>query len=180
MKSSWAWQKNYRVWEPNRKVFVYPENWIEPELRPPSRAQFQLEEIARTARTQRTSMLLTSAKPASTLPIGHALAVALGRDLYRTDLTQVVSKYIGETEKNLDLVFAAAEPSRAVLLFDEADALFGKRSETTDSHDRLANAEVSYLLKRIEGFDGLAIVATNANRETVAALLGRFAFAVEL
>jgi len=180
MKSSWTWQKNYRVWEPNRKVFLYPENWIEPELRPPSSTQFQLDEIAKTARAQRTSVLVTSAKPAYTLAVGRALAVALGRDLYRIDLTQVVSKYIGETEKNLERVFAAAEPSRPVLLFDEADALFGTQPENPDSHDRFANAELSYLLKRIEAFDGLSVVATNANRDTVATLLRRFAVVIDL
>ena len=94
-------------------------------------------------------------------------------------MTHVVSKYIGETEKSLDRVFAAAEPSRVVLLFDEADALFGKRSEVESSHDRFANLEVSYLLKRIEAFDGLVIVATNANRDSVSGFLRRFAFVLD-
>ena len=181
MKSSWGWQKNYRVWEANRKVFLYPENWIEPELRPSSRVQVQLEQVVKVARGQPASVLLTSTTPAATILAGRALAAELGRDLYRVDLRQLVSKYIGETEKNLERVFAAAAAaSRAALLFDEADALFGKRSETADSHDRFANAEVGYLLKRIEAFDGLAIMATNANRDAVAALLQRFAFVVDL
>lgn len=180
MKPIWEWRKNYRVWEANRKVFVYPENWIEPELRPSSRTQIELDEVAKVARAERSSVLLTSAKPAAALLAARALAADLGRDLYRIDLTPVVSKYIGETEKNIDRVFAAAESSQAVLLFDEADALFGKRSGIKDSHDRFANAEVSYLLKRIEAYDGLAVLATNANRSTAATLLSRFAFVVDL
>jgi ATPase family protein associated with various cellular activities (AAA)/winged helix domain-containing protein len=91
----------------------------------------------------------------------EVLAAELNLDLYRIDLSSVVSKYIGETEKNLRRVFDAAEESGAVLLFDEADALFGKRSEVRDSHDRYANIEVSYLLQRMEAYRGLAILTTN-------------------
>ena len=78
------------------------------------------------------------------------LARDLGLDLFRIDLATVVSKYIGETEKNLDRIFGAAEGSNAILFFDEADALFGKRSEVRDAHDRYANIEVAYLLQRME------------------------------
>jgi SpoVK/Ycf46/Vps4 family AAA+-type ATPase len=85
----------------------------------------------------------------------EVLAAELALDLYRIDLSSVVSKYIGETEKNLRRVFDAAEDSGAILLFDEADALFGKRSEVKDSHDRYANIEVSYLLQRMEAYSGL-------------------------
>ena len=91
----------------------------------------------------------------------EVLANELHLDLYRIDLSAVVSKYIGETEKNLRRVFDAAEDSGAMLLFDEADALFGKRSEVRDSHDRYANIEVSYLLQRMEAYRGLAILTTN-------------------
>jgi ATPase family protein associated with various cellular activities (AAA)/winged helix domain-containing protein len=91
----------------------------------------------------------------------EVLARDLDLDLYRIDLSSVVSKYIGETEKNLKRVFDAAEDSGSVLLFDEADALFGKRSEVKDSHDRYANIEVGYLLQRIESYRGLAILTTN-------------------
>src|SRR4029453_12349069 len=91
----------------------------------------------------------------------EVLASELQLDLYRIDLSAVVSKYIGETEKNLRRVFDAAEESGAVLLFDEADALFGKRSEVKDSHDRYANIEISYLLQRMEVYRGLAILTTN-------------------
>jgi len=89
------------------------------------------------------------------------LAKELKLDLYRIDLSQMVSKYIGETEKNLRRVFDAAETGGVILLFDEADALFGKRSEVKDSHDRYANMEVSYLLQRMESYRGLAILTTN-------------------
>ena len=89
------------------------------------------------------------------------LAKELGLDLYKIDLASVVSKYIGETEKNLSRIFSEAERSNAVLFFDEADALFGKRSEVRDSHDRYANVEVAYLLQRMEEYSGIAVLATN-------------------
>ncbi len=89
------------------------------------------------------------------------IAGELGLDLYRIDLAGVVSKYIGETERNLRRVFDAAEEGGALLFFDEADALFGKRSEVKDSHDRYANIEVNYLLQRMEDYGGVAILATN-------------------
>lgn len=91
----------------------------------------------------------------------EVLANELQLDLYRIDLSAVVSKYIGETEKNLRRVFDAAEDSGAILLFDEADALFGKRSEVKDSHDRYANIEISYLLQRMEAYRGLAVLTSN-------------------
>ena len=92
----------------------------------------------------------------------EVLARELALELYRVDLSAVVSKYIGETEKNLKQVFDAAEEGGVLLLFDEADALFGKRSEVKDSHDRYANIEVSYLLQRMEAYQGLAILTTNS------------------
>ena len=91
----------------------------------------------------------------------EVLASELGLDLYTVDLATVVDKYVGETEKNLDRIFAEAERVNGVILFDEADALFGKRSEVSDAHDRYANVEVAYLLQRMELFDGIAILATN-------------------
>jgi hypothetical protein len=91
----------------------------------------------------------------------EVLARELGLDLYTVDLATVVDKYVGETEKNLDRIFAEAERVNGVILFDEADALFGKRSEVSDAHDRYANVEVAYLLQRMELFDGIAILATN-------------------
>jgi SpoVK/Ycf46/Vps4 family AAA+-type ATPase len=91
----------------------------------------------------------------------EVLARELGLDLFRIDLSAVVSKYIGETEKNLRRVFDAAEEGGVLLLFDEADALFGRRGEVKDSHDRYANIEVGYLLQRMEAYQGLAILTTN-------------------
>ena len=106
------------------------------------------------------------------------IANALGLDLYRIDLAGVVSKYIGETEKNLDRVFSAAANANAILFFDEADALFGKRSEVRDSHDRYANIEISYLLQKMEEYDGIAILATNLRQNLDDAFMRRLAFTV--
>src|SRR5205807_2394270 len=91
----------------------------------------------------------------------EVVACEMGLDLYVVDLASVVDKYVGETEKNLDRIFAEAESVNGVLLFDEADALFGKRSDVSDAHDRYANVEVAYLLQRMELFEGIAILATN-------------------
>ncbi len=91
----------------------------------------------------------------------RAVAGTLGLDLYTVELASIVDKYVGETEKNLERVFDEAENLNVVLLFDEADALFGARSDVKDAHDRYANIEVSYLLQRMEQFDGIAILATN-------------------
>ena len=102
------------------------------------------------------------------------LGQATGREVYKVDLSLVVSKYIGETEKNLSRVFDAAQHKGWLLFFDEADALFGKRSETRDAHDRYANQEVSYLLQRIETFDGVAILASNLKDNLDAAFARRF------
>lgn len=109
----------------------------------------------------------------------EVLAHELSLDLYRIDLAALVSKYIGETEKNLARVFAAAEASGAILLFDEADALFGKRSEVKDSHDRYANIEVSYLLQRVETYRGLAILTTNLKQAIDPAFQRRIRFIVQ-
>ncbi len=109
----------------------------------------------------------------------EVLANVLDLDLYRIDLSQVVSKYIGETEKNLRRVFDAAEDGGAVLLFDEADALFGKRSEVKESHDRYANIEISYLLQRMEAYRGLAILTTNMKDALDPAFLRRIRFLVQ-
>jgi hypothetical protein len=102
------------------------------------------------------------------------LGKATGRDVYRIDLSLVVSKYIGETEKNLAAVFDAAQSRAWILLFDEADALFGKRSETKDAHDRYANQEIAFLLQRVETFDGIAILASNMRDNIDNAFARRF------
>jgi AAA+ superfamily predicted ATPase len=132
-RPTWQWRTRYRVWEANRKVFLYPENWVEPE-------------------------------PRSRVAGFGALAAELDRSLFHVDLSCIVSKYIGETEKNLDRVFRAAERAGAVLLLDEADALFGKRTSIRDGHDRYVNQEIAYLLKRIEKYKGLAVLASNLRR----------------
>jgi hypothetical protein len=109
----------------------------------------------------------------------EGLANKLQLDLYRIDLSAVVSKYIGETEKNLRRLFDAAEGGGAILFFDEADALFGKRSEVKDSHDRYANIEINYLLQRIESYRGLAILATNMKSALDQAFVRRLRFIVD-
>ena len=100
-------------------------------------------------------------------------------DIFKIDLSNVVSKYIGETEKNLSKIFKEAETSNAILFFDEADALFGKRSEVKDAHDRYANIEIGYLLQKMEEFDGVVILATNLSKNIDDAFLRRIQIAVE-
>jgi len=107
------------------------------------------------------------------------IAGALALDLYKIDLSSVVSKYIGETEKNLAKIFAEAESSNAILFFDEADALFGRRSEVRDSHDRYANIEISYLLQRVEEYEGVVILATNRHKDMDEAFVRRLHFSIE-
>jgi AAA+ superfamily predicted ATPase len=109
----------------------------------------------------------------------EVIASQLKLDLYKIDLSQIVSKYIGETEKNLDRVFTAAEHSNAILFFDEADALFGKRSEVKDSHDRYANIEIGYLLQKMEEYEGIAILATNVKQHIDEAFVRRIQMIVE-
>jgi hypothetical protein len=109
----------------------------------------------------------------------EAIAAELDLPLYRIDLSQVVNKYIGETEKNLRRLFDAADSADVILFFDEADALFGKRTEVKDAHDRYANLEISYLLERMERFKGLAILATNRKKDLDEAFLRRLRFVVE-
>ncbi len=109
----------------------------------------------------------------------EVLANALNVDLLQVDLSRVVSKWIGETEKNLAEVFLTAESAKAVLFFDEADALFGKRTEVTDAHDRYANLETAYLLSRLERYDGLAILATNYRQNIDTAFTRRLEYIIE-
>ena len=109
----------------------------------------------------------------------EVLAGDLNLDLYRIDLSSVVSKYIGETEKNLERLFRAAETSGAILLFDEADALFGKRSDVKDSHDRYANIELAYLLQRMEAYSGLSVLTSNMRSSLDSAFLRRIRFLVQ-
>lgn len=108
----------------------------------------------------------------------EALAHALSLDLYRVDLSRIVDKYIGETEKRLSALFDAADSTDAILLFDEADVLFGRRTEVRDSHDHYANLEVGYLLQRIEAFRGIAVLTTNLANAIDEAFARRFAFSL--
>jgi len=126
------------------------------------------------------SVLLAGEPGTGKTMAAEVLANQLRLNLYRIDLSAVVSKYIGETEKNLRRLFDAAEDGGAVLFFDEADALFGKRSEVKDSHDRYANIEINYLLQRMEAFGGLAILATNMKSSLDQAFMRRLRFVVNL
>ncbi len=125
------------------------------------------------------SVLFTGPSGTGKTMAAEITAHELGLDLYRIDLAGVVSKYIGETEKNLARIFDEAETSNAILFFDEADALFGKRTEIRDAHDRYANVETSYLLQRIEAYEGVAILATNLRKNMDEAFVRRIAFTIE-
>jgi SpoVK/Ycf46/Vps4 family AAA+-type ATPase len=196
-EATWLWRKRYRVWEANRKVFVYPENFLEPDLCLPVACLVALRRVlaairaqsgARTrpvrrpelARPKGVPVLFTDKNLTGALVAAQTLARELRMDLYRIDLSHVVSKCIGETEKNLGRVFDAAGEDGKVLLFDEADALFGKRTEVNDGHDRYANIEINYLLERMEGFGGLAILSANNRRGVLDAFLRRFHFVIRL
>jgi SpoVK/Ycf46/Vps4 family AAA+-type ATPase len=109
----------------------------------------------------------------------EVLAAKLDLPMYRINLAQVVNKYIGETEKNLERVFDSVDACESVLFFDEADSLFGRRTEVRDSHDRYANLEISYLLQRMERFKGLVILATNRRRDLDDAFVRRLRYIVE-
>jgi SpoVK/Ycf46/Vps4 family AAA+-type ATPase len=124
------------------------------------------------------SALFTGESGTGKTMAAEVIANDLRLNLYRIDLSAVVSKYIGETEKNLRKVFDAAEQGGTILFFDEADALFGKRSEVKDSHDRYANIEINYLLQRMEAFTGLAILATNMKSALDPAFMRRLRFVV--
>jgi len=132
--------------------------------------------VVRTRRSPRGRVWLAGRSAASAQALAGRVAAELGSDLYRVDLSQVTGKYIGETEKNLARVFSDAEKTGAVLFFDEADALFGKRSEVRDSHDRYANQEVSYLMQQIETFPGTVILASNRRSNINEAFLRRLRF----
>jgi SpoVK/Ycf46/Vps4 family AAA+-type ATPase len=177
-EAGWKWRKNYRIWDANRRIFLYPENWIEPELRLP----VPLSELALFIRprcgAKGVRILLTGKDRSRRLVAAQTLAHTLGKDLYRIDLSAVVSEYIGETEKNLGRVFNAAKDNHAVLFFDEADALFGKRTDVKASHDRYANIEINYLLRRSEKYAGLTILATSNRIRIDKRLLRRFHFII--
>jgi hypothetical protein len=117
---------------------------------------------------------------ASRSAFAQQLAEARGLKLFRVDLSKAISKYIGETEKNLEKIFARAESAEWILFFDEADALFGKRTPVKDSHDRYANQETSYLMQKLEQHHGLVIVATNRKEKTDSTFRSKFQYFIEL
>lgn len=136
-------------------------------------------EVARGGRCSGTIVLFSGPTCTGKTMVAEVLARELEVDLYRVDLSLVISKYIGETEKNLDGILAAARRTSAVLFFDEADALFGKRTGVRDADDRYANMDVTYLLQRIEDYAGLAILATNNKKNLDPAFVRRVQYVVE-
>ncbi len=124
-------------------------------------------------------LLLAGAPGTGKTLSAEVLAYELGVDLLIVDISRVVSKWIGETEKNLGRAFEAAEQSKAVLLFDEADALFGKRTEVSDANDRNANLETAYLLTRLEQFEGLVVMSTNMRNNIDSAFLRRLEYIID-
>jgi SpoVK/Ycf46/Vps4 family AAA+-type ATPase len=149
-----------------------------------TRRQNSLPEVAAALRNRKVvrsaGILLRGGAAAGSLHAAETLAEAAELDLLRIDLSDVVSKYIGETEKNLSRIFEAAERSTVVLFFDEADALFGRRTKVSDTHDRYANQETSYLLQKIEEFKGVAILATNRKQNIDDAFTRRFRFVIPI
>lgn len=126
-----------------------------------------------------TGALFSGEKGTGRAKAAEVIADQLALDLYRIDPLPVAKKYIGETEKNLSQIFDASNNKRAVLFFDEADALFGKRTEVKDSHDRYANMEVEYLLQRMENYEGLVILATNRKNNIDDAFVRRLRFVID-
>jgi SpoVK/Ycf46/Vps4 family AAA+-type ATPase len=146
-----------------------------PSARLPAKDVAQVRAIAATANLRTSSKrkaLLFSGMNATAA--AETMARELRRDLCRVDLSAVVSKYIGESEKNLERLFAEAEAKDAILLFDEADALFGRRTEVKDAHDRYANLAIDYLLRRIEKYDGLVVLVSRPRLTLSMTLRRRF------
>jgi len=182
--AEWQWSKNYRAWDANRKIFLYPENWIEPELRLPIRFRVSLSELALFIRPQCSAkgvrILFVGKNRPRRLVAALTLARHLGKDLYRIDLKAAASDYIGETEKNLGRVFEAAKNSRVILFFDEADALFGKGTDVKDCHDRYANIGINYLLRRARKHARPTILAIGNRTNMIKALTGKFHFIIPI
>jgi len=133
----------------------------------------------RSKRSTGISVLFAGAEHGEGTAAAQVLAKELGRDVYHVDLNKIVSKYIGETEKNLRQVFATAATRHAILFFDESDALFGKRTEVKDSHDRYANQEINYLLQQIETYGGITIIAVKRKESIDPAFQRRLRFIIE-
>ncbi len=171
-----------------------PYAWEDLVVPPPVREELELARVwvrhqrqvldlwgfgHRVAMGRGLTMLFGGAPGTGKTMAAQVLAGALALDLYRVDLSRVVNKYIGETEKNLSVLFDEAEASGAVLFFDEADALFGKRSEVKDAHDRYANLEIGHLLQRMEEYEGVTILASNRTRDVDEAFTRRFQFIID-
>lgn len=134
-----------------------------------------IDEIAQNSKNRQSISLLFSGPSGKGKTLAaEVLAKHLKKELYSVELSKVVGKYIGETEKNLNSVFDKAIKKKSILFFDEADAIFGKRAVIKDSHDRYANQEVSYLLQRLEEFSGIVILATNNKKKLDSGLIRRF------
>lgn len=163
-------------------IIPEPQRQILKEIIAHLRQRFKVYEqwgfAAQNSRGLGLSALFSGQSGTGKTMAAEVLAKELNLDLYRIDLSAVVSKYIGETEKNLRQIFDAAETGGVILLFDEADALFGKRTQVKDSHDRHANLEVSYLLQRMEVYQGLAILTTNLKDSLDSAFLRRIRFVI--
>ena len=133
-----------------------------------------------TRRAPGTRILVVAETPAQRGRLARGVATELNRSLHRVDLGQLVGKYVGETEKNLRTLFTSAEAREGILFFDEADALFGKRTSVKDAHDRYANLETNYLLERIERSPGVVVLATNSVRKIDPAWMKRLRFGLKL
>lgn len=131
-------------------------------------------ELQKSLPVKNKKMLFIGAPGTGKKTLASLIGQQLGIDVYKIDLSMVVSKYIGETEKNLELLFARAEDKGWILFFDEADALFAKRSNVRDAHDRYANQEIAYLLQRIENYNGVVILTTNMKNNIDEAFKRRF------
>jgi AAA+ superfamily predicted ATPase len=192
----WDACREQSSWELRRLAQAIPPSYNWDDIVLPAEVMAQLHEIAAQVTHRVTvyrkwgfgakinrglgiSALFSGVSGTGKTMAAEVLAAHLRLDLYRVDLAGVVSKYIGETEKNLKKIFDAAERSGAILFFDEADALFGKRTDVKDSHDRFANIEVNYLLQRMENFNGLSILATNRKSDVDRAFLRRLRFLVD-
>jgi len=149
------------------------------EHAPPTASLEAIPQLTRLAAKRRgVSGLLLGMGGAEATQAVEYFAQTARTDVYRVDLSRVVSKFIGETQKNIDAVFEDAERAGAQLFFDEADALFGSRTDVRDAHDRYANAAIDYLLQRIESFAGVVILATNRRSNIDGAIIKRFSVVV--
>jgi SpoVK/Ycf46/Vps4 family AAA+-type ATPase len=179
---------------PLAKKLPLPYAWDDLVVPPPVRQELELARVwmhqqrqvldlwgygRRVAMGRGLTMLFGGPPGTGKTMAAQVLAGALALDLYRVDLSRVVNKYIGETEKNLSQLFDEAQASGAALFFDEADALFGKRSEVKDAHDRYANLEIGYLLQRMEEYEGVTILASNRARDMDEAFTRRFQFIID-